>query len=115
MENWLSTGGPRNCRRRPEYVADSAHHGKAAWEQSYLEVMPGNVSVSAIKKAEHGSEDAIIRIQERAGKATRATIKSAVLALDETVALTPWELKTLKVERVPGSSSNVREVSLLEA
>ncbi len=97
-----------------EYVADSAHHGKAAWEQSCLEVMPGNVSVLAIKKAEHGSENTIIRIQERVGKAARATIKSTVLGLDETVALAPWELKTLKVKHAGGAQAEVWDVSLLE-
>ena len=98
-----------------EYVADSAHPGKAAWEQSYLALTPGNVSLLAIKKAEHGSEETIIRIQERAGKSTQATIKSAVLGLDETVALAPWELKTLKVRRMPGARAEVWGVSLLES
>ena len=35
-----------------EYVMDSAHHGTQAWEQSFLEIMPGNVWVLAIKRAE---------------------------------------------------------------
>jgi len=34
-----------------EYVMDSVHHGAEPWEQSFLEIMPGNVWVLAIKRA----------------------------------------------------------------
>jgi hypothetical protein len=76
--------------------------------------MPANVWVLAIKQAEHGGEGTILRIQERTGKATQAALKSNVLGLDHTIALAPWELKTLLVKSVSGSRAEVREVSLLE-
>jgi alpha-mannosidase len=98
-----------------EYVVDSAHAGKAAWENSYLEVMPRNVWVLAVKKAEGAEEGTILRMQERAGKATQATVKSALLGVDTTVALRPWELKTLRVKRGAGGRAEVREVGLMES
>jgi alpha-mannosidase len=97
-----------------ECVMDSAHHGTGAWEQSFLEIMPSSVWVLAIKRAEHTEDGTIIRIQERAGSHTQATLKSSSLGLDHTVALAPWELKTLLVKSSKGGHSEMREVSLLE-
>lgn len=101
-----------------EYVMDSAHPGTQAWEQSFLEVMPGNVWVLAAKRAEgqadHPSAATVLRLQERSGAATKATIKSAALGLDATVDLAPWELKTLLVEPSSGGKTSLRAVSLLE-
>ncbi len=97
-----------------EYVVDSAHRGTEPWEQSFLEIMPGNVWVLAIKQAEHAQDGTIIRIQERAGSAAQATLRSAALGLDHTVGLAPWELKTLLVKSAKGRRAELREVSLLE-
>jgi alpha-mannosidase len=97
-----------------EYVMDSAHHGTEAWEQPFLEIMPSNVWVLAIKRAEPKPDGTILRIQERSGKATQATLKSSALALDHTIELAPWGLKTLLVTSVKNRRSEVREVSLLE-
>ena len=72
--------------------------------------MPGNVWVLAIKRAEAGPDQTIIRLQERSGKATQATLQSAVLGLNRTVELAPWEIKTLLV----GPAGKLREVTLLE-
>ena len=60
-----------------EYVMDSAHHGAEPWEQSFLEIMPGNVWVLAIKRAERVPDGTILRLQERSGKPTQATLKSS--------------------------------------
>ncbi len=97
-----------------EYVMDSAHHGTEPWEQSFLEVTPANVWVLAIKRAEQSQQQTILRLQERAGKATQAKINSGPLALDHTIELAPWELKTLLITPVAKDRSQVREVSLLE-
>jgi alpha-mannosidase len=92
---------------------DSAHQGSEPWEQSFLEVTPNNVWVLAVKRAEN-EDSAIIRVQERSGSATRASIKSALFGLDHAIQLAPWELKTLVVKRGNGRAE-VRETSLLEA
>jgi len=87
--------------------------------------MPGNVWILAVKRAERSQDErsqgkrsqdgTVIRIQERAGSATKASLKSAALGLDHTIELAPWELKTLSVTRSKGGRAEVREVSLLEA
>ncbi len=98
-----------------EYVLDSAHKGTAPWEQSWLEVEPANVWVLAVKRAEAAPDETIIRIQERSGNRTTATIKSSVFALDHTVALAPFELKTIALRHTATSArAEIREVSLLE-
>jgi alpha-mannosidase len=97
-----------------EYVMDSAHHGTEAWEQSFLEIMPGNVWVLAIKRAERSQKQTVLRIQERSGKATRATLRSGPMSLDHSVDLAPWELKTLLVTPAKSGRSELKEVSLLE-
>jgi alpha-mannosidase len=97
-----------------EYVMDSAHHGTEPREKSMLAIEPRNVWVLAIKQAEHLSGATILRIQERSGTATQATLKSAVLGLDHTVPLAPWELKTLLVKPMQGRRAEIQEVSLLE-
>lgn len=97
-----------------EFVVDSAHHGAGPREQSWLEIMPANVWVLAIKQAEGAEGATIIRVQERSGAATTASIKSSALGLDHTVSLKPWELKTLSIRHKPGVRAEMREVSLLE-
>jgi alpha-mannosidase len=103
-----------------EYVMDSAHTGTESWEQSFLEVMPSNVWVLAVKRAEKisesnpSSEGNIVRIQERSGTATKATLRSVALGLDHTVDLGPWELKTLFIPSSRSGHAEIREVSLLE-
>ena len=105
-----------------EYVMDSAHPGTEAREQTFLEVMPDNVWVLAVKRAEDRAEHqadrasagTILRIQERSGTATKAIIKSSALGLDHTIDLGPWELKTLLIQPSGHGLSSLREVSLLE-
>ena len=105
-----------------EYVMDSAHPGTEAWEQSFLEVMPTNVWVLAVKEAERQADHAtnrasagtILRIQERSGTATKAVLRSSALSLDHTLDLDPWELKTLLIQRTGSGPATLREVSLLE-
>jgi len=97
-----------------EYVMDSAHAGTESWEQSFFEIEPSNVWVLAVKKPEQGKEGTVVRLQERSGTQTSATLKSATLGLDQTVSLAPWELKTLLVVAAKGRGAEVRELSALE-
>jgi hypothetical protein len=73
------------------------------------------VSVLAIKNSEGPDGATIVRLQERAGQPTDASVKSSVWGLDHRVQLKPWEIKTLRVELGKGRSGTVKEVSLLEA
>jgi alpha-mannosidase len=97
-----------------EYVVDSAHEGQEPWEKSFLDIQPANVWVLAAKAAEDGSGNTILRLQERSGRATNATVKSAILGVDYSVSLRPWELKTLLIRKSANGRSDIREVSLLE-
>ena len=98
-----------------EYVMDSAHKGTEPWEKTFLEIMPRNIWVVAIKQAEKPQAGTIIRIQERSGIAAQATLKSAALGLDNTIQLAPWELKTLLVKSRKDGHAEIQEVSLLES
>jgi alpha-mannosidase len=96
-----------------EYVMDSAHEGSEAWENSFLSLSPGSVSLLALKRAEVG-EGFVVRVQERAGKATECAVESRPLGLSHRARLAPWEIKTLLVTPAPGRAAQVREVNLLE-
>jgi alpha-mannosidase len=96
-----------------EYVMDSAHDGEEPRERSFFRLAPAAVSLLALKRAERG-EGVIVRLQERAGRATEFTIESAPLGLSHKAQIKPWEIKTLLVEGGAGRRAQVREVSLLE-
>jgi alpha-mannosidase len=98
-----------------EFVIDSAHAGHEPRERSFLEVQPGNVWVMAVKRTEHEPYGIIVRLQERAGSACKATLVSAPLSLDSTVSLAPWELKTLLINPAKNGKAKLKEVSLLES
>jgi alpha-mannosidase len=95
-----------------EYVMDSVHQGSEPWEQSFLEIQPSNVWVLAIKRAENKNA-IVLRMQERSGKDTKASIKIRLLGVDHAVNLAPWELKTLLVKGAKGQIE-ISEASLLE-
>ena len=97
-----------------EYVADSAHRGTAPWRYAFLDVSPANVWVLAIKREEAG-RGTVIRLQERMGRQTSATLRSVPLSLDHQINLAPWEIKTLLVHSVQGKSTRLRVVSTLES
>jgi alpha-mannosidase len=97
-----------------EYVMDSRHSGSESWDKSFLEIVPNTVSVLAIKQAEDSSTAMILRIQERSGRQTVAHVESALLRLSVDVPLTPWELKTLRIEPSKHGKASVRQVSILE-
>ena len=56
----------------------------------------------------------ILRIQERAGRQTVAHVESLLLLLSVDIPLTPWELKTLRIEPSKHGKASMRQVSILE-
>lgn len=98
-----------------EHVMDSAHAGRLPWEHSFLEVEPHNVQVVAVKRAESAGDSTVIRLQERSGTATRASLRSAAMGLDQKLELRPWELKTVTVKRQPSGPTEVLETSSIES
>jgi alpha-mannosidase len=96
-----------------EYIVDSAHAGDAPWQRSFLEVQPASIEVLAIKRAESGF-GTLIRLQERAGIKTQASVASDVLALHHSFAMRPWEIRALLVETDGRKNVTVRDVSGME-
>ena len=108
----MREGGPdaRRVRRRLR-----ARRVTEPWTSNrFLEVLPASVWVLAIKQAEDGSGDTILRVQERSGTRGVATIRSALLKLDTSVALEPWQMKTLRIPSPGAGRGRPQEVSLLE-
>ncbi len=96
-----------------EYVMDSAHGGSEPWERSFFRLSPGNVALLSLKRAE-GGEGSIVRVQERAGRATEFTLESATLGTSHRAQINPWEIKTFLLTGARGARAQVREVNLLE-
>ncbi|HEX7312471.1 MAG TPA: glycoside hydrolase family 38 C-terminal domain-containing protein [Pyrinomonadaceae bacterium] len=97
-----------------EYVMDSAHEGTEPRERSFFSLAPGTVTLLALKLAESG-RGVVLRVQERAGKASEFTLESAALGVNHRAQIKPWEIKTLLIEG--GASerrAQVREVNVLE-
>lgn len=97
-----------------EYVTDAAHEGTEPWERSFFQLSPASVNVLAIKRAEN-ADGIIIRVQERAGRATRFKVESAMLGLSHDGQIKAWEIKTLLLEIANNKRVSVKEVSLLES
>jgi alpha-mannosidase len=68
------------------------------------------VQLAAFKKAE-GGDDLIVRLFEPTGRTRTTTLSLGCLGIRTRVKMAPFEIKTLRVNRVTG---RVREVSLLE-
>ncbi len=97
-----------------EYVMDSAHEGTEPRERSFFRLSPGTLTVLALKRAERG-QGFVVRVQERAGRATEFALESAALGVNHRAQIKPWEIKTLLIEvGVSGRRAQVREVNLLE-
>ncbi|HEX8774153.1 MAG TPA: glycoside hydrolase family 38 C-terminal domain-containing protein [Pyrinomonadaceae bacterium] len=96
-----------------EYVMESAHEGTEPRERSFFRIAPGTVTLTALKRAEAG-DGIVLRLQERAGRATEYTVESPVLGLAHRGSIKPWEIKTLAVTGGKGKRQEVKEVNLLE-
>jgi alpha-mannosidase len=96
-----------------EYVMDSAHEGTEPRERSFFRLSPGSISLLALKRAERGT-GIVVRVQERAGRATEFTLECPTLGVNHRAQIKPWEIKTLLVEGAAGQRAQVREVNLLE-
>ncbi|HEY9126146.1 MAG TPA: glycoside hydrolase family 38 C-terminal domain-containing protein, partial [Acidobacteriaceae bacterium] len=97
-----------------EVVTDAAHAGSEPWERSFVEVMPENVWVLAMKRAEDAAGEVVLRVQERAGKRTTASLQAGAWSLDERVELEPWEIKTVRLTPAKGGRAGIKVVSLME-
>ena len=91
-------------------IYQGIHPGDRPGSASFLSVDVPNIVVSALKKAEDGT-DLIVRCYETAGRSTAATLSLGLVNRRWTGTFHPLEIKTL---RVPVSGGEIREVNVLE-
>jgi alpha-mannosidase len=107
----------RIVRLAEEYTAPVAvqyqgiHRGSKPQAQSFMSVDAPNVVVTALKKAEEGDNDLILRCYETHGRKAAATLELGFLNRRWTGNFRPFEIKTLKIPLTGGA---IREVNLLE-
>jgi alpha-mannosidase len=98
-----------NCK--PVAVIETYHDGKLPQTDSYVNVIRGNIVVSAIKKAED-NDDLILRCYETNKTACSAEIRlpkwDRVIQAD----FKPAEIKTFRIPKDPGLP--VKETNMLE-
>jgi alpha-mannosidase len=101
------------CQSPAEYVADSRHPGTAPWDASFLAVSPANVVATAIKRAED-SGALVVRLQETTGAATTATMQSKHFGWSHEIALAPWSVVSVRIDKAGARLSTITLVDLLE-
>ncbi|MBR5769436.1 MAG: alpha-mannosidase, partial [Clostridia bacterium] len=95
---------------RPAAIPEGYHKGEAPQRRGFLTLSADNVVLTALKRCEDGSGDAILRLYETRGEETRARIVCGAAKADFEAAFRPNEIKTFRV----GASGSVREVNFLE-
>lgn len=87
------------------------HGGSRPPSGSFFSVDASNILVAALKIADEGSNDLILRCYETEGRPATATLDLAFLNRHWTGSFRPFEIKTL---RIPPKGGTIREVNLLE-
>jgi alpha-mannosidase len=95
---------------QPVAIYQGIHRGSMPGSDSFLEMEPENVVVSAVKKAE-GNEDLIIRCVETSGIPASANLNLSFIKRKWTGNFKPCEIKSLRVNTLTGE---IKEVNLLE-
>lgn len=98
--------------QKPIVLFETYHEGELPQNGVFLEVSEPNVLVGAMKMAEDGSGDVILRLYETVNKKTNAIISLPMLNREIKTTFKPCEIKTL---RIPINEANeVKEVNMLE-
>jgi alpha-mannosidase len=114
--SWIEAGTVRKAaelNQPPAALVTTLHSGPLAHSQSFLDVDAENLVVSALKQAEDGSGDLILRAYETAGSAVTAALRLPRLGRTITAAFGPCEVKTFRIPR--DETRLVVETNLLEA
>lgn len=97
---WAEAGVPRlawELNEPPFVINEYAHDGDLPAQASFAKVSPATVVLSAIKGAEDGSGDVILRLHETAGAPTTCRVESPHFGRSADVPLRPHELATVRV------------------
>ncbi len=87
------------------------HGGSRPQSGSFLSVETPNIVVTAIKKADEGTDGLIVRCYETEGRSTNAKLQLGFIDREWSGAFRPLEIKTLKI---PLDHGPIREINLLE-
>ncbi len=87
------------------------HSGSRPQSRSFFSVDTPSIIVTAIKKADEGTDDLIVRCYETEGRSTDAKLHMAFIDREWSGTFRPLEIKTL---RIPSGGGPIREVNLLE-
>ena len=98
--------------QKPEAIFETFHRGPLPQKASFLEVDGGSVVVSALKLAEDGSGDVILRLFETAGKSAEASVKLLWLGREVQASFSPHEIRTFRIPKQ--AEKPVAETDLLE-
>ena len=107
---WENSSVPNAALRlnlRPDYVADSAHAGTEAWENSFLEISE-NLRFLSLKKAED-SFAAVLRLVNNRPSEQKAFFAMADEKLRHEFSIGAFEIKTFKI-----SGGKVSETGIME-
>ena len=101
-----------SMNQKPVALFETYHKGRLKEAASFISISAPNVVVGAMKQAEDGSKDIILRMYETAKKNTYATIELPLLDRKIDVKFAKCEIKTLRIPR--DASSEVIETNMLE-
>ena len=98
--------------QKPEAIFETFHEGCLPQKASFAGVSGDSVVITALKLAEDGSGDVILRLFETAGKAAEADVKLSWLSRELHASFAPHEIKTF---RIPEQAEKpIMETNLLE-
>jgi len=82
---------------KPVALFETYHRGPLPQKSSFLSVSENNIFVEAVKEAEDGSGDVILRVYEAAGRNTSVECKVPSLGRAFSLSFTPFEIKTVRL------------------
>lgn len=100
----------RSILQKPIALFETYHDGPLPQHDSFVRVTGGHALLSAMKQAEDGSGDVILRLYETAGIGGETEISLPFLKTVIHLELAPWEIKTLRVD----AAGQWSETDLLE-
>jgi alpha-mannosidase len=112
---WADAGLTRRAmelNQRPTVLLESYHDGPLPQAASYASVEPEGVVLGAVKLAEDGSADLVLRVVETAGRGGPAVVDLPALGRRVELDIGPFEIRTFRVPR--DGDAEVLESDLLE-
>jgi alpha-mannosidase len=95
----------------PIAIVETDHDGHLPTSGSFMSLDPDTVELAVLKQWEDG-HDLVVRLIERSGHATRATLRSSVIGREDTFEIRAHELVTLLIPLEP--ERPIERLDLLE-